>query len=148
MKKMRTLIASVGAAGLLTTVGALLVPAGASAHAVTHTLKFTSVEGKSIMFSKRTGAQQDRDVNKAGKLIGFDELYFKASLNGRTATDDATLDIKGGFIYAVVVFNFVKGSGQGKVTGGTGVFKGVTGTISAKFLNSAGSRTAVTITYH
>ena len=34
------------------------------------------------------------------------------------------------------------------VTGGTGAFKGATGTITAKALNKAGTRTAVTITYH
>ena len=35
----------------------------------------------------------------------------------------------------------------GKVTGGTGAFKGATGTITAKALNKAGTRHAVTITY-
>ena len=33
------------------------------------------------------------------------------------------------------------------MAGGTGAFKGVTGTIKAKSLNKAGTRTAVTITY-
>ncbi len=37
---------------------------------------------------------------------------------------------------------------NGKVTGGTGKFKGATGRIKAKNLDSAGTRTAVTITYH
>jgi hypothetical protein len=36
---------------------------------------------------------------------------------------------------------------NGKVTGGTGAFKGATGTITAKNLNKAGTRTAVKVTY-
>jgi hypothetical protein len=34
------------------------------------------------------------------------------------------------------------------LTGGTGKYKGVTGKIVATSLNKAGTRTAVTITYH
>jgi len=33
-------------------------------------------------------------------------------------------------------------------TGGTGAFKGAKGTIRAKNLNKAGTRTAVTVKYH
>jgi hypothetical protein len=37
---------------------------------------------------------------------------------------------------------------RGTVTGGTGSYQGAAGAILAKNLNSAGTRTAVTITYH
>jgi hypothetical protein len=37
---------------------------------------------------------------------------------------------------------------HGTVTGGTGIFKGASGTIVAKNLSKSGSRTEVTITYH
>ena len=37
---------------------------------------------------------------------------------------------------------------HGRVTGGTGAFRGATGTITARNLNKAGTRTAVTIKYH
>ena len=37
---------------------------------------------------------------------------------------------------------------HGTVTGGTGAFKGATGTITAKALDQTGTRIAVTITYH
>jgi hypothetical protein len=36
---------------------------------------------------------------------------------------------------------------KGKVTGGTGRFRGATGTIRARNLNKAGTRTAVRVTY-
>jgi hypothetical protein len=37
---------------------------------------------------------------------------------------------------------------RGRVTGGTGAFRGAAGSITAKNLNKAGTRTAVTIKYH
>jgi hypothetical protein len=37
---------------------------------------------------------------------------------------------------------------HGTVIGGTGIFKGAAGTILAKNLNNAGTKTAVIITYH
>ena len=37
---------------------------------------------------------------------------------------------------------------HGTVTGGTGAFKGATGTITARALDQNGTRIAVTITYH
>ena len=54
----------------------------------------------------------------------------------------------GGFVYGTLTVNFKTGAiTNGKVTGGTGAFAGATGTIKAKNLNKAGTRTAVTVTY-
>jgi len=62
---------------------------------------------------------------------------------------NVTVDTKGGFLYGTFNVNFSTSTiTNGKVTGGTGAFKGASGTIKAKELNSAGSRTRVTITYH
>jgi hypothetical protein len=58
-----------------------------------------------------------------------------------------TLDTNGGFLYGTLTFT--KGPvTHGTVTGGTGIFEGVTGTITGRNLNKSGTRTAVTITYH
>ena len=66
-----------------------------------------------------------------------------------TAAVNVTVDTKGGFLYGTLTVNLNTGAvTNGKVTGGTGVFCGATGTITAKNLNQAGTRTAVTITYH
>ena len=52
------------------------------------------------------------------------------------------------FVYGKLTVNFKTGAiTNGKVTGGTGAFARATGTIKAKNLNAAGTRTAVTITY-
>lgn len=124
-----------------------MIPAVASASSATHTLKFISVTKKSIMFTKTTGAQQDTDVNATGKTIGFDMLNFTAT-SATSARVNVTGDFSGGFLYGTGTINFKTGAfSNGKVTGGTGSFKGATGTIKAKPLNAAGTRTAVTITY-
>lgn len=149
--KIRRSVAAVGAAvivGAGASAGALVIPAVASAHTTTHTLKFISVTKKSKMFTKTTGGQQDTDVNAKGKIIGFDMLYFRITSPHGSAVN-VTLDTKGGFLYGTLNVNFNTGKiTNGKVTGGTGKFKGASGTIRAKNLNSAGTRTAVTVIYH
>jgi hypothetical protein len=143
----RTSIIAAGAAVVLGTTGALVLPAVASAHSTTHTLKFISVTKTSIMFTKATGGQQDTDLNASGKTVGFDMLYFK-SVSATTGNVNVTVDTTGGFLYGTLTVNFKTGAiSNGKVTGGTGSFAGATGTIKAKNLNPAGTRTAVTITY-
>jgi hypothetical protein len=145
--KLRTSLAATGAALVLGTTGALALPAAASAHSSTQTLKFISVTSKSVMLTKSSGAEQDTDVNTAGKTVGFDMLYFMAT-SATTGAVNITVDTTGGFLYGTATANLKTGAiTNGKVTGGTGAFAGATGTIKAKNLNKAGTRTAVTITY-
>ena len=145
--KIRSSFAVAGAAALA-GAGAVAVPAAASAPTTSHTLTFISLTKKSVNFTKTTGAQQNTDVNAMGKIVGFDMLYFKLTSANSSAVN-VTVDTKGGFLYGTFNVNFSTSTiTNGKVTGGTGAFKGATGTIKAKELNSAGSRTRVTITYH
>ena len=145
--KIRTSIIAAGAAIALGTTGALVLPAVASAHSASTTLKFISVQKASVTFSKTAFGQQDTDVNAAGKTVGFDMLYFTA-VSATTGNVNVTVDTTGGFLYGTLTVNFKTGAiSNGKVTGGTGSFVGATGTIKAKNLNKAGTRTAVTITY-
>ena len=143
--KVRTSIIAAGAAVVLGTTGALVLPAVASAHS-THTLKFTSVQKASITFAANTTfGQQDTDINSTGKTIGFDMLYVKATSATRAAVN-ITGDFSGGFLYATGTINPNTGAfSNGKVTGGTGSFKGATGTITAKPISN--TKTAVTVTY-
>ena len=77
--KLRTSLAAAGAAVVLGTTGALVLPAVASANSATHTLKFTAVQKATVSFTKTTGANQETDVNAAGKTVGFDMIYFAAT---------------------------------------------------------------------
>ncbi len=141
--KVRTSIIAAGAAAVLGTTGALALPAVASANSATHTLKFISVQKKSVQFTKTAIGQQDTDVNAAGKTVGFDMLYIRFT-SATSATVNITGDLSGGFLYGTGRESS-SGFSNGKVTGGTGAFKGATGTIKTKQISS--TKTAVTITY-
>jgi hypothetical protein len=148
--KVRTSIAATAAAALV-GAGAFMLPAlaasaGPAAH--THTLQFISVTKASVNFSASAGAQQDTDVNGKGKVVGYDMLYFKV-VSRTTAAVNITGTANGGMLYATGKVNLNTGAfSDGKVTGGTGAFKGATGTLTARNLNKAGTRTLVKITYH
>ena len=143
--KLRTSLAAAGAAVVLGTTGALVLPAVASAHGTTHTLKSLAVQKGTVSFTSATGAIQDTDVNTAGKTIGFDMLYFAATSPSSLAVN-LTVDTKGGFLYGTFTFNPKTGVvTNGKVTGGTGAFVKATGTIKVKTISR--TKHSVTITY-
>jgi hypothetical protein len=145
---LRTSLAAAGAAVILGTTGALLLPAAASAHSSTGTLKFTSVEEASLFFTKTVEGQQDTDLNKAGKTVGYNDLYIAGDPTTGTGAGNATVDTNGGMVYSTFTINFSTGVvTNGEVTGGTGSFAGATGTFAAKALNKAGTKYAITITY-
>lgn len=144
--KIRTSIAGTVAAALI-GAGAFAFPALASASTATHTLKFISLQKATVTFSPVMAGQQDTDVNNAGKVVGYDMLYYAVASK---TTFDAwwTVDIDGGFLTGTFTSNATTGAiTNGKVTGGSRAFKGATGTLTAKALNQAGTRVAVTITY-
>jgi hypothetical protein len=141
--KLRTSLAAAGVAALLGT-GALVLPAVASASSATHTLKFTAVQKASHSFTKTTGADQETDVNAAGKTVGFDMIYFAAT-SATSGNVNITVDTSGGFLYGTATVTKTGAVTNGKVTGGTGAFTGATGTIKAKVISS--KKHAVTITY-
>jgi hypothetical protein len=144
--KVRLPIAAVSAAALISG-GAFLLPAAASTHSVTHKLTFTAVKQKSASFSRIANGQADSDYNSAGKIIGFDVIYVAFNPRTHRPSGGVTLDTNGGFLYGTLKFTQNPVT-HGTVTGGTGKFKGVTGTITGRSLNKSGTRTAVTISYH
>ncbi len=144
--RIRTTITAVGAAIVVGTTGALVLPAAASAHTVTHTLKFVSVLKKLVVYTKTTVAEQDTDVTSAGKAIGFDELYATAT-GKTTGTADIAYAEHGGLLYGTLTLTHNGADAHGRVTGGTGTFTRATGTITAKPANKTGTHSAVIITY-
>ena len=142
----RTSIAAAGAAVVVAGAGAVLLPAVASAHSTTHTLKFTAVTLKGGNFSKTSGGGADQDVNSAGKVIGFDVTNYGFNPTTKAESLNVALSTNGGILYGALKPSKAL-TIKGTVTGGTGTFQGATGTIVAKQLNKAGTKTAVTITY-
>ena len=150
--KHRITVAAIATATALGGACAFLVPmasaATASAGAAkTHTVSFISVQETQHNYSPTVTAEQDRDVSKAGKVVGYDLLYFVFNPKTESAKINFTAVLNGGFVYGVANAS-ANPVTHGTVTGGTGIFKGAAGTILAKNLNQAGTRTAITITYH
>jgi hypothetical protein len=147
--KHRNAIAAIATATALAGTCAIVVPAASASTSApkTHVLTFISVQEAMHNYSQTVGSQQDRDVNKAGKVIGYDLLYTVFNPKTETAKLSFTAVISGGFVYGVANASASPVT-HGTVTGGTGAFKGAAGTILAKNLNKAGTRTSITITYH
>src|SRR5215467_14156519 len=82
----------------------------------------------------------------ADTTIGFDNLYLTFT-SPISAHGPATLDIKGGFLYATIATTNNGQTFTGRVTGGTGAFTGATGTVTAKAINPTGTEAVVTVTY-
>jgi hypothetical protein len=75
-------------------------------------------------------------------------MLYLAFTSSTSATANVTADLTGGFLYGAFKVNLKTGAiTNGKVTGGTGAFKGATGTIKAVAVNKAGTKHAVTVTY-
>jgi hypothetical protein len=147
--KHRITVAAVAAATALGGACAFGVSAANASPSApkTHTVSFISVQEAFHVYSQTVNAEQDKDVNKAGKVVGYDLLYFVANPKTETVKINFTAVTSGGFVYGVATAS-ESAVIHGTVTGGTGIFKGAAGTILAKNLNKAGTKTAITITYH
>ena len=72
------------------------------------------------------------------------QILFNPKTN--TTSIGAAIDLDGGFLYGQMRES--EPVTRGVVTGGTGTYRGATGTITAKPLDHDGTMTAVIITYH
>ena len=146
--KIRTAIATASAVALISGGGAFAFATAASASGATHTLKFISEQVNTASLSKTSEAVQNKDVTSKGKLIGFDELNIVFNTKTGKASAIVAVDLNGGLLFGAFTLSSSSSTIHGVVTGGLGAFKGASGTILAKFLNKAGTKTAVTVTYH
>ena len=138
-------IAALGGVGVL-AVGAAVVPAAlATPSSTSHTLHFTALTQANKSLSRTTFTQDEKDVRN-GKVIGYDVLLI-TSTSPSTATGRVAFASKGGFLYGRLTFDFNSPTVHGKIIGGTGSYRGATGTVLGKNLNKAGTRTAVTLKF-
>ncbi|HEY2299221.1 MAG TPA: hypothetical protein VGH43_15920 [Jatrophihabitans sp.] len=141
-KRRNMIIASVGAAVAagIVTVSAV---AGAASAPTNHTIRLIATQTASHNFSRSSGVEADTDRHN-GKVIGYDVLSFIGTGGGKLLGSFAT---RGGVINFRIPLTKTK-TLHGKVTGGSGRFSGVSGTIAATPLNKANTRTAVKIVWH
>lgn len=128
------------------TVGAAalgLVPAGlavASSHSASTTIKFiASATGQT---TSKTGFAETGKDTSGGKLVG----YYTLSCQARSATafrcGGAGSSVKG-MIFFRFPLSTKSTTFSGTVTGGTGAYRGATGTIKGKAISS--TKEAITI---
>ena len=116
--KVHRSIAAAGAAVVLAVTAALVLPAAASAHSATHTLKFTVVTNKFVPLTKTTYAAQETDVNSTSKRVGFDEGTITFTGNtGKAAVAFVRAD---GFLYGTFTTTNGGKTLTGTVTGEPG----------------------------
>ena len=128
-------IAALAATGLLAAgVGgaAALDSANASQSSVStakvHTWKFAAIQTASHGFGKFTFGGTDKD-RKKGKLVGYDTISGKFNTSTHVVEIDFALSRKGGLMFGNVTGSEA-GTYTGAVTGGTGRYKGATGTVT------------------
>ena len=117
----------------------------ASAHSAITTLKFTAVTVKRVTFTKTNFGIQETDVNSRGKTIGFDDVNLHDHRLRARQRRTWRLTPRAVSSTAHSPPPTWGKTFSGKVTGGTGPYKGATGTITAKSISS--TKTAVIIVY-
>ena len=129
----------------LGTTAALTAGPGADAAQGTKTLTFTSVEKSETNPGKYSFVDHDI-LKKGGKTIGFDLADGIYDPKTGTVDLDVALGLDGGVIL-VHLANYGDDGGTGRITGGTGRYRGIKGSVVAKNLTKSGSKTKVTLTY-
>ncbi len=137
---------ALAAAGLAVT-GIAVAPQWGSAApspAKTHTLKLDAhpTASHNVGRSHFLGADTDRSP-ATGKVVGYDTITGSFNRATKKVKIDAAIALKGGLITAHLVGGGSSNTLDGVITGGTGQYKGIKGTI-----HTTGDKvTHITFTY-
>jgi hypothetical protein len=145
MLKRRTWIA-VATAGALGVAGIGTGVAMATSSTTSHTLKFNSVQISTKQFGFHF-VDADKDM-RHGKQIGNDIVDGVFNPQTQTFKINFAGALKGGIIYGRGTGNAATGAFTGKVTGGTGKYKGVKGTAKGTGYGSQNQNEHLTLVYH
>jgi hypothetical protein len=130
------------AAGSLAVTGIGVSVAASSAG--THTLKVTSTEILSKNLPKNQFLDTDKDTSN-GKYVGSDVVIGVYDPKTQGVKARVAFALSGGIMYANFSVNAKTGALTGKLTGGSGKFKDVSGTITGTPVSK--KATAVTVIY-
>lgn len=141
---------SLAAAGLAVT-GVAVVPqlgSAATAKATTHTLKLAAHETAThnIGQSHFVGADTDRNPS-TNKVRGYDAITGHFNFTTHVVKIDAALALKGGLITAHLVGSGASNNLDGVITGGTGKYATIKGTIHTTSKSGSSKVTHITLTY-
>lgn len=146
MPTTKQLVVTSLAAGTVAITGAGAAIAATSAK--THTLSFTSKQTSATTQFGAHFVNADKDV-KGGHVIGDDVLSAKVTYTKKVHSIRGSIAIalNGGEIYATITGNPDTDQLAGRLTGGAGKYKGVSGTISGKAVGTNGAERLV-VKYH
>lgn len=148
MSRKIAIAAVTGVAALsLAVTGASLAAATPAVHASSHKLRFASVETAQKSFGATTFVSSDRDVRN-GKVIGYDVVHvvFHPKTNTFSVTVAATF--KAGTLYLVGTGSGESADFSGRITGGTGVFRGAHGTVAGRAYGAHDQNEKLVVDYH
>jgi hypothetical protein len=143
--KQQVIVATLAASTVaLAGAGAAFATTSASR---THTLKLTSKTTSMSQFGPDF-VSADKDL-RGGHVVGADVLSGKVTYNKKThsITGSIAIALKGGELYATVTGNPDTGALTGKLTGGAGKYKGVSGTISGNPVKGSSSEDLLIVKY-
>jgi hypothetical protein len=131
--------------------GAAVLPGSAAPEAVSHTRHYVLIQTGSHGIGKFTFAGTDK-VRKAGKVVGFDSVTGRFSRPQNRVVIQAAFALRGGLILAKLHNVAATGPGgpldfTGRITGGTGTYHGITGTVDAHQPTDSSKKTFLTLTY-
>jgi|KBSMisStandDraft_5_1062788.scaffolds.fasta_scaffold784255_2 hypothetical protein len=127
----RRWIVTAAAAGLLATALAGAAPTSATGEAKLHTKRLVSVDIREHFadFRHLTGAAVDR---QAGHTVGYESFTGIFYPKRDRAKIWVTYALKGGSITTVEHINGAESRSSGAILRGTGKYKGITGTLTAR----------------
>ena len=136
------LAAGLGGAAALDSASATH-SAATSAAAKVHTWNFVAIQSGSHNFGRTTFGGTDKD-RAHGEFAGFDVISGKFNIRLRTVAIDFALARRGGLMYGHVS-GTAAGVYTGTVTGGSGRFKGATGTVTGHDAPQNNKKTFLTV---
>ena len=140
-------LALTGVAGLIATALTGASAVSAVGDEKIHTKRFVSRDIASHSLGPRTfaGAAVDRH---AGHVIGYDSFTGHFYPKQDRATIWGSFALKNGSIAVVVHVNTNILTSSGRILHGTGKYKGIDGTVTARTAPNNGEKTFITLNYH
>jgi hypothetical protein len=142
--------AAAGAAAAIALSGATVMPGSAAHDAVATTRHFTLVATGSHQVGKLSFVGTDR-MRRAGNTVGFDAYSGRFYPRQNRGVIRASFALKGGTILARMhTLGFTPGGPvdfAGRITGGRGKYRGISGTITGHQPPPTSNKTFVTLTY-
>jgi hypothetical protein len=139
--------AAVGRLAVASAIAVTATVAGVSAAGAagsTHTMRFVGKQIQDVQVHD-TDVATDTNTHK-GKTLGYDVTSCVINLETHVGNCTVAVARAEGILYARATVNLDTGKGTGKVTGGSGAFRGASGTADIEPGSSPDSNT-ITITY-